>query len=331
MSSVFPSSYSTLDSSALASLIAEEYGMADVKCRLITRGVGDTYLIESETDKYILRAYRCSHRSLLQITAEVELLIALEEGDVPVSYPIQDISGKFIQALNAVEGERHIVLFSYAPGQSVSVLRETQLRELGRQMARFHTISSVIELSDRRWNFDVDTTLFQPLAMLQDAFIEDPEGYAWMQAAANRVKEKLSLIGSSDFSIGYCHFDFLPKNFHFEGDSVTFFDFDFLGYGWLVNDIMTFWQHLCLDVHFGKIKQEEADNAYSTFLAGYKEVRSLSENELKAVPYLSLGFWLFYMGFHTTHDQFYPVIQPAQLKLRTILVRQLMKRYWPED
>jgi Ser/Thr protein kinase RdoA (MazF antagonist) len=79
------------------------------------------------------------------------------------------------------------------------------------------------------------------------------------------------------------------------------------------------------------MKQEEADKAYSLFLHGYREVRSVSENELKAVPYLSLGFWLFYMGFHTTHDQFYPVIQPAQLKLRTNLVRQLMEKYWPGE
>lgn len=331
MTSVFPASYSTLDSSALASLIAEEYGMANVKCRLITRGVGDTYLVECETNRFILRAYRCSHRTLPQITAEIELLIALKEGEVPVSYPIQALSGKYIQALNAVEGERYVVLFSYAPGKSISALSDAQLRELGHQMARFHNISSTIELSDKRWNFDVDNTLFRPLVMLKDAYIEDAEGYAWMQEGANKVNKKLSLIDTSDFSKGYCHFDFLPKNFHFDVDSVTFFDFDFLGYGWLVNDIMTFWQHLCLDVHFGKIKQEDAGKAYSRFIAGYREARPVSENELKAVPYLSLGFWLFYMGFHTTHDQFYPFIQPAQLRLRTNLVRQLMETYWPKD
>jgi len=101
-----------------------------------------------------------------------------------------------------------------------------------------------------------------------------------------------------------------------------------MGYGWLVNDIMTFWQHLSLDVHFGRIKQEEAHDAYAVFLEAYRAIRPLSKQELAAVPYLSLGFWLFYMQFHTTHDQFYQFIQPGHLKLRTDLIRQLMERYW---
>ncbi|WP_298737949.1 hypothetical protein [uncultured Chitinophaga sp.] len=44
-----------------------------------------------------------------------------------------------------------------------------------------------------------------------------------------------------------------PRNFHFENDSITFFDFDIVGYGWLVNDIMTFWQHLELNVYTGRM------------------------------------------------------------------------------
>jgi len=92
---------------------------------------------------------------------------------------------------------------------------------------------------------------------------------------------------------------------------------------------MTFWQHLALDVHFGRITQTVADEAYAVFLDAYREYRPLSEQELAAVPWLSLGFWLFYMHFHTTHDQFYPFVQPGHLKLRTDLVRKLMERNWP--
>jgi len=140
--------------------------------------------------------------------------------------------------------------------------------------------------------------------------------------------EKLATLYTPAFSMGYCQFDFLPKNFHFEGDSITLFDFDFLGYGWLVNDVMTFWQHLCLDVHFGKMTQDAADEAYDIFLRAYREIRPLSEQELAAVPYLSLGFWLFYSGFHTTHDLFHPYVQPQHLKPRFGMVRQLMDKYW---
>ena len=331
MSAIFPASYSTLSSLALASMIAERYGIPDLRCELILRGVGDTYLVESATDRYILRAYRSSHRTLPQIRAEMEMLLALKRAEVPAAYPIQDLAGVEIQAVEAVEGERHLVLFNYAPGQPVSILNERQLRPLGHQMARFHAVSSTITLSDKRWNFDFETTLFGPIAMLKHAFREDPEGYAWVQQAARKAEKALNELGASEFAAGYCHFDFLPKNFHFVGDSITFFDFDFLGYGWLVNDIMSFWEQLCLDVHFGRMKQHEADEAYDIFLDAYGEVRPLSAVELRAVPWLSLGWWLFYMGFHTTHDQFTPLVQPAHFKLRVNLMRQLMERYWEKE
>src|ERR1039458_5902414 len=112
MSSFFPASYSTLSPDALASLISKEYGLVDTRCKLILRGVGDTYLIDSKEGKYILRVYRNSHRNKAQIQEETDLLLALKEAEVPVSYPIIDLSGKVIQSLNAPEGERQAVLFS---------------------------------------------------------------------------------------------------------------------------------------------------------------------------------------------------------------------------
>lgn len=328
MKPVFPATYSTLCPIALSSVISEKYGVGSVKCKLLVRGVGDTYLVQSSEARFIFRVYRSSHRSLLQIKEEVELLLALKQANISVSYPIFDILGGAIQQFEAVEGERHAVLFSYAPGHAVKLLNEKQLRILGQEMARFHNVSSKIRLGEERWNFDLKTTLFKPLEMLKPVFAEDPEGYVWLLQVARQVENKLSQLNTFDFSKGYCHFDFLPKNFHFEDDSITFFDFDFMGYGWLVNDIMSFWQHLILDVYTGRMTQQEANDAYSIFLDGYRTHRPISEQELVVVPYLSLGFWLFYMGFHTTHDQFYTFSQPSQVKVYTGLLKHMVATYW---
>ena len=328
MKPTFPATYSTLCSTALSSLISEKYKLGNIQCKFLVRGVGDTYLVESGETRLILRVYRSSHRSLPQIKEEVALLLALKHANVPVSYPIQDISGEAILTLDAAEGERYAVLFSYAPGHVVKLLNEKQLRTLGHEMARFHNVSSAITLGEERWSFDLETTVFKPLERLKSAFAHDQEGYAWLQEMAARVEKKLFQLNTSGFSKGYCHFDFLPKNFHFENDSVTFFDFDFMGYGWLVNDIMSFWQHLALDVYAGRMTQQAAGDAYSIFLDGYRVVRSVSEQELAAVPYLAPGFWLFYMGFHTTHDQFYAFIQPGHLKSYTGFIRHMVETYW---
>ena len=327
----FPATYSTLCPIALSSLISEKYNLENVQCKFLVRGVGDTYLVESSETHFILRIYRSSHRSLPQIKEEVQLLLALKHANVSVSYPIADPSGETILKLEAAEGDRHAVLFSYAVGRVVRLLNEKQLRNLGHEMARFHNVSADIRLGKERWTFDLETTIFKPLEKLKPAFAEDPEGYDWLQEMAGRIEKKLSELDTSTFSKGYCHFDFLPKNFHFENDSVTFFDFDFMGYGWLVNDMMTFWQHLALDVYNKRMTQQAADEAYGIFLDGYRTYRSVSEQELAAVPYLAPGFWLFYMGFHTTHDQFYAYSQPSQVKAYTGFIRHMVDTYWTKD
>jgi Ser/Thr protein kinase RdoA (MazF antagonist) len=312
----------------LISILEEKYEFKNSKCTLLSAGVNDTYLVESDQGKYILRIYLNSHRTLPQIHEEVNLLLVLKQHNVSVSYPISDMSGIFIQNILESERTRHFVLFSYAPGASVKILNHKQLQNLGHEIASFHNVSSKLKIEGSRWCFDFETTLYGPLKMLKPYFADNLEDYSWLQKTALKSEQILSQFEISQFSKGYCHFDFLPKNFHFENDHITLFDFDFMGSGWLVNDIMSFWQHLILDVYTKRISLVEAKNSYALFLISYHNTRSFSEEELQSVPYLSLGFWLFYMGFHTTHIQFYRFLQPAHLKSVIEFLRCLVKDYW---
>ncbi|MCF0075483.1 phosphotransferase [Dyadobacter sp. CY261] len=328
MKSIFPTIYSTLSPYALADLLDERYLLKTIQCTFLVRGVGDTYLVDSLQGRFILRIYRSTHRSLSHVQAEVALLMALKQAGVSVSYPIADRMQESIQQLDAVEGSRYAVLFSYAPGQPPRILNKSQLCTLGHEIARFHQVSSTIALPGERWTFDLDSTLFKPLEQLKSAFVTDQESYLWLQKAARQVETKIAQVNTSGFLSGYCHFDLLPKNMHFDGDSVTLFDFDFMGYGWLVHDLVCFWQHLALEVYAGRMTQLAFEEAYAIFLESYQSGHPISDQELALVPYLSLGFWLFYMGFHTTHDQFYSYLQPSQLKGYTGFLRHLAVAYW---
>lgn len=321
MKTVFPATYSTLCPVALSSFLSEKYALENVQCKLLVRGVGDTYLAETPTDRFILRVYRSSHRNLPQIKEEVALLQALKAATVSVSYPIPDVSGESIQLLDAVEGERCAVLFSYAAGHAIRLPNEEQLRLLGSEMARFHNVSAAVDLGKARWGFNIETMFVRPLEMLQAAFANNPEDYAWLQQTAGEAAKKLS--AANGLPMGYCHFDFLPKNMHFGEHTITLFDFDFMGYGWLANDLASFWQYLALEVYTKRMTQQAADEQYNILLNAYREHRSLDSRELEVVPYLAIGWWLFYLGFHTTHDQFHAFVQPGQLKLFTGLLRHL--------
>lgn len=310
--------------------MCDEYGFEILTCKYLLRGVNDHYLIETNKKQLIFRIYRNTHRSLGEIGSELFFLNALHEKGIRVSYPISTTNQEQIVKFDAAEGTRYGVLFSYAPGESVSFLSDRQLGNLGKELARIHDVSATITLPFDRKQYDVNTTITQPVNALKPLFEENPQMAEWIDITMSNVINKLNTFDLSGFSYGYCHYDLLPKNFHFDQeDQITLFDFDFLGKGLLINDIMTFWLHLSLNATFKKISQEEADRQFGVLIAAYRELRPLSDNEIAAIPYLSFGFWLFFMNYHREHfDDFAnPFFNLRFINERLDLIKTLTDRY----
>lgn len=326
---VFPVTYSTLNPDALSSWLDSMYGFKDSACNFILRGVGDTYLVGTGSSRYILRVYRHSLRTRAHVQRETDLLDLLRKNDVSVSWPVGNLQGSLINALPAPEGERFAVLFSFAEGRSFHLLNELQLADLGREVGKFHAVSakSAPVTGDRL--FDTDSMLHEPIARCRQYFAAAPEDLEWLEQSVTRIESMIRETDTSEFSFGFIQFDLLPKNFHFNEDNkVTLFDFDFVGYGWLLLDLMTFWTHLQLDIHFGRQTKEAGDQAFQTFLDAYRSVRPISDAEVKMIPQLSLCFWVFYMGFHESHDGFYGFVkEPGHLKMRMGLIRALVEKH----
>jgi len=327
---IFPTQYSTLSSAALKVFLQKAYGFEIHSCKYLLRGVNDHYLIETIDNKFIFRIYRNTHRSPEEIKSELFFLNALREEGISVSYPINDLNQQQIIGFEAAEGARYGVLFSYAEGESISSMNDLELAEFGKELARIHHVSSIIILPFERQVYDMDTTIRQPIASLKLIFEKDVGISGWINNVADKIIAKLEDFDFSRFSYGYCHYDLLPKNFHFnDNGQITFFDFDFMGKGMLVNDIMTFWLHLSLHATFNKISQEEADRQFNVVVSAYRTIRPLSDNEIAAVPYLSFGFWIFFMDYHQKHfDDFSnPFFNSRYVKDRVDLIKKLTERY----
>lgn len=324
---IFPTQYSTLSSGALNTKLAENYGLTDTTCRLLIRNVSDTYVLENAADKYIFKIYRDAHRKLDEIKGEIELLTILFKNGAKVSRPIPDKNGEILQVFNAAEGTRYGVMFSWAKGQPVYSMSENQLETVGKEMAIIHNITSSIRLSYHRKSYSVDTAIIRPLDVVAPAFTELPEEYDYLKRTAAEVIMKYNQFPSG-FSYGYCHFDFLPKNFHFTNiDELTFFDFDFIGEGFLAYDITSFFIHFFMEFIQGKITQQEGRHAFQTFVTGYRKIQSLSDEEIKAIPYLGFGFWIFYLGFqYENFDDWSNLFWgPKFLKDRVALIKKWME------
>src|SRR6218665_3868766 len=119
----FPVEYSSLSANALLRLVIEKYSLSPTAgITFLKRGFNDTYLIKTDKNKYILRVYKHNWRSPQSIKSEIDLLNYLSKNDVPVSVPVIDRSGNYMQALQAPEGPRNAVLFTYASGNPVKKL-----------------------------------------------------------------------------------------------------------------------------------------------------------------------------------------------------------------
>jgi Ser/Thr protein kinase RdoA (MazF antagonist) len=209
-------------------------------------------------------------------------------------------------------------------------LDEDRLKILGREIAHMHNITFEIKLSHARPVYDTETTLTKPLETIKSTFKDLPEEYAFLKETAAKVIAKMEKTDTSGFSYGYCHYDFIPKNFHFDdNNNLTLFDFDFAGKGYLVNDLMTFYIHLFFHVSVGRITQEKADEEFKILTDAYKQIRPLSQEELDTIPYLGFMFWVYFLGFYVDHfeDWSNTFLTPHFLKERVALMRKWVAWY----
>jgi Ser/Thr protein kinase RdoA (MazF antagonist) len=327
----FPAQYSTLSAVALKDHLIEAYQLnPDITCRLLIRNVSDTYILENQSQKYIFKIYRDAHRKRNEIEAEVELLNILKANGNGVSYPLADITGKQIQQFNAIEGLRNGVLFSFAEGKVILDLENAHLIQLGQDIAKLHQTTSSIKLSNPRPVFSFETTLFVPLHDLKTHFAEMQEEFEYLSDIAVRVVKKFEEFDTSKFSYGYCHYDFFPKNFHFDtAGNITFFDFDFAGEGYLINDLMTFLNHYFFHQLNNLITKEQAEEDFNTFLNAYQQVRPLTADELEAIPYLGITFHIFFLKFfYDNYDDWSNAfLTPRYTKHRVTLIKKWEEMY----
>ena len=276
-----------------------------LSCRLYQRGLNDTYLVETEQDRYILRVYRRGWRTKEEIDFELELLAFLHEQNMPVSYPIARKNGSFTEAILAPEGTRYAAVFSYAPGRAVNKkLDSQQSRRLGEVLASLHktvdTFKSHFSRPALSSEYLLDCSMDFITTLCRDTAVPCP--YPIPQAIENRYvdyfqtqieKIKLALaqlkLSSSAPIYGICVGDVHSGNAHFtDKGEPTLFDFDQCGYGWRTFDIAKF-------IHTTFSWQMDSQ-VRKPFLEGYQAIRQLSEAELASIPVFAKMAHIWVMG-----------------------------------
>jgi Ser/Thr protein kinase RdoA (MazF antagonist) len=288
----FPVDYSTLSSKALLNTVISNYDLSlTTNITFLKRGFNDTYLFNTGTKKYILRVYKYQWRSLASIETELKLINTLKTNNIGVSYPIESkTENQFILSLNAPEGIRFAVLFSFAEGTNVKKLSIEQAHTLGQEVGKIHQLTHNQSFGETAHHYDIEEQFNKAISTLEPILKKYPEQFTYITNLRTQFIELFNSIDKKELKMGICHGDLQSENYNVsETGKLTFFDFDFFGNGYLAYDIGVFvWYD-----HKNKSPQ-----IIQSFLEGYQLHCPLSESEIKLIPYFSTIRALFQMRLY---------------------------------
>jgi Ser/Thr protein kinase RdoA (MazF antagonist) len=283
-----PVTYSLISSQALQEELLPLYSLPkDLKVLFLYQGLHDTYLIQGNASKFILRIYRAGWKTFTQVEAELQLLLLLKAQGLSVSYPIADQKEEFIQRISSPEGERYAVVFSYADGEKLSLLTPSQASLFGRFIAQMHLITLNKHIQPLQRDYSVNSILELTLQAIQKVLPASEEAHQKLKNIYTILTSKLTPAILKELKTGICHGDPHHENIFIEpsNNKVTMYDFDFSGNGFLLYDVGSFCYY-----------ERQVQENIASFLIGYTQVLPMSPLELKLVSYFTLLMRLFHLG-----------------------------------
>lgn len=289
----FPVTNSNLSATHIGLFLQEKYSLSkDTKCQLIKAGINDTYLISDNSDKFVFRVYSLNWRTKAEIAEEIKLLKQLKQNDISISSPLSDDENNYIQTLNAPEGDRFAVLFTFADGEKLHITSQETHFQIGQLMARLHKITNKQKLN--RTDYSPEVILIDSLKKVSSFLNNDTEEMNFMKSAQSYLLEEFENADTSQIRQGVVHLDIWFDNLNITNDNkVTIFDFDLCGNGWLCLDIA----YYILQLHnIEKYEAKEYQSKVDSFIKGYESVTPISAEEKRLIPMLGVSLYFFYLG-----------------------------------
>ena len=288
----FPATASILSERELCQFIKDRYDLkGQYSCKLFRTGVNHTYFISGGKEKLVVRVYCHNWRTKIEIEQELALLNLLKEHSLSVSYPVADTQGDLIQPIQAPEGLRYAVVFSFAEGQKMRFMSDQTCFSIGSLMAKIHCITESRKIN--RTDYNSETLLHQSYDLIKSFFSEELDEMKFLNDISRKISTRLEESDLSEKQNGIVHLDIWYDNLSVNReDVITIFDFDNCRNGPLILDVGYF----CKQLFFIEADKEEYESKVKSFLDGYLQIRNLSDKELQLIPEAGAAIFIFYLG-----------------------------------
>ena len=280
----------------------EQYNINNFKdYKGITEGVENTnYLIKTSEQDYILTIYekRVDENDLPFF---IKLLSYLSENKFPCPKPI---ANKNNEKINRIKN-KNAALVTFLNGQSKNKITSEECFEIGKITAQLHEITKKFDinrknnLSIENWESIFEKTIKQKIN-LDESIIKKAKNYL------NFLKDKWP----KNLPQGIIHADLFPDNIFFTNNKVSgIIDFYFACNDFFAYEIAICINSLCFDNN-STFNMTKAKN----LIDGYTSIRTLSEDEKKYLPILSMGAAMRF--FLTRLYDFYHTDNKADVKIK---------------
>jgi len=283
-------------------LFLEQYNISNFKdYKGIREGVENTnYLIKSSEQDYILTIYekRVDEKDLPFF---IKLLSDLSDNNFPCPKPI---ANKNNEKINKIKN-KNAALVTFLNGKSKNKITSEDCFEVGKIAAQLHKITKKFNinrknnLSIENWQNIFEKTIKQKID-LDESIIKKTRNYL------NFLKDKWP----KNLPQGIIHADLFPDNIFFIDNKVSgIIDFYFACNDFFAYEIAICINSICFDNNstFNIAKAKNLIN-------GYSSIRTLTEDEKKYLPILSMGAAMRF--FLTRLYDFYHTDNKADVKIK---------------
>ena len=274
----------------LALRAAEAFGLEPKRMRLLGHGENTTYrVLDHDGQGYMLRIHRAGYQSGPGILEELSWLSALRrQTALRVPEPVASLTGELLTTI-AVEGvpePRHCALFRWLPLRfrywSLGPKAVGQVAEATGLLQRYVLERGGLPASHRR-RWDTEGLLGATAHWGDVAAIEGfvPKERTQVLEVRTRLVGLLQEAEADPANLGLIHADLHEGNYGFEGQRVTFIDFDDCGQGfWLYDPAVTL---------FALRQHPRFPALQKAYLETYAAYRPLGERETKLLEALMMA------------------------------------------
>ena len=240
--------------------------------------------------RYFLRFNHSTERAMDRICAEVDYINYLSSQGFTIAKPVPSIAGHFVESAPTSQGVFHAVVFEELAGMQFEIEELTPeiFTRWGKALGELHKAAQGYQAVGRPTWKDHLTMVSEYLPVTEQA----------AQAILRDLQEQLTRLSIREGNYGLVHFDFELDNIVWDGDEVGIIDFDDSAYYWFVADIAFALRDLFED---SAEKVDLRNESFQNFLAGYRLVRDITQEELELIPmFLRLHNLITFAKLHRT-------------------------------